>query len=337
MLLRSRSPRSRRPSGGFTVIELVAVIALIALLLALLLVAFSRATGFANRTTSLGALRQLATAVNTYASEHDQALPPGQVSDAELARMRLKAFTNDERATPVDPAYANTWVWRLAPYTSDGWSVAMADDRDRDVVDGLAGDLQNADAGVVATAYETIENRPSIGMNTFFLGGDDVQGDDDQRDLAPWRGGGFDSPAARTITEVRNPSQLMVFAPTVAVADATAANFDPSRPLQGAASLRPPFLTFDDSSSDPQDHVWIDRQWQAADPEFTRIAAGPDGVYDLSTRASGWPVARWGDEAIVPCAHLDGSTSALELSEYFFDMRLWAPRSGTQRFRVDAP
>jgi len=335
MLLRSRSPRSRRPSGGFTIIELIAVVALIALLLALLLVAFRRAAGFANRTTSLGALRQLATAVNTYASEHDQALPPGQVSDTELERMRLKAFTNDERATPVDPTYANTWVWRLAPYTSDGWSVAMADDRDREVVDGLAGDLQNA--ATAATAYEAIENRPSIGMNTFFLGGDDVQGDDDLRNRAPWREEGFDSPAARTITEVRNPSQLMVFAPTVAVVDATAANFDPSRARQGAASLRPPFVRFDDSSSNPQNHVWTERQWQFTDAAFTRIAAGPDGVYDLSTRASGWPVARWGDESIVPCAHLDGSTSALELSEYFFDMRLWAPQSGTQRFRVDAP
>lgn len=328
--------RSARPRG-FTIIELVAVVALIALLLAILLVAFRRASNTASRTASLGALRQLSTAMQAYASDHDQALMPGQVSDAELQRLRLKAFTSDDRQVPVPDLYRNTWVWRLTPYMSDGWEVAMADDRDVDATDAIAGDLVSSDSMARDEAFATVETRPSFGMNTFFLGGDDVQGDDDLRDRAPWRPNGFDSPAARSTAEIRNPSRLMAFAASIAVTDAVATSADVRRPLQGGASLRPPFTDFDDSATDPTQHVWTNRQWEFGDAEYRTIVAGPDGTYDLATRASAWPVARWGDDDIVPCAHMDGSTSSLKLEEYFFDMRLWAPQAGTQRFAVDAP
>src|SRR5438552_2983287 len=62
--------------AGFTLTEMLVVIAVIALLIALLLPALNRARDSANTTRCLSNLRQLASAVNIYVADSHGYLPP---------------------------------------------------------------------------------------------------------------------------------------------------------------------------------------------------------------------------------------------------------------------
>jgi prepilin-type N-terminal cleavage/methylation domain-containing protein/prepilin-type processing-associated H-X9-DG protein len=70
-----RRTRSRRRARGFTLVELLVVIAVMALLAGLLLPALSRARAEARRAACLSNLGQLSKAVCMYASEHDSQFP----------------------------------------------------------------------------------------------------------------------------------------------------------------------------------------------------------------------------------------------------------------------
>lgn len=70
------SPREAARAPGFTLLELLVVIAVGALLLALLLPALNRAQAQARRIVCLNHLRQWGLATHLYAAEHDDYLPP---------------------------------------------------------------------------------------------------------------------------------------------------------------------------------------------------------------------------------------------------------------------
>ncbi len=69
-------PTGRTRAAGFTLIELLVVIAIIAILAALLLPALSRAKANASRIKCLNHLRQLQMAVQMYADDHGDEIPP---------------------------------------------------------------------------------------------------------------------------------------------------------------------------------------------------------------------------------------------------------------------
>lgn len=70
-----RFPRSRSPLGGFTLVELLAVIVVIAILSALALAGTQKARQAADRSASLANLRKTILAVMAYANDNKQALP----------------------------------------------------------------------------------------------------------------------------------------------------------------------------------------------------------------------------------------------------------------------
>lgn len=91
-----RGPKRRPgPAGGFTLIELMVVIAIIALLIAILLPVLGRVREAAQRVQCASNQRQVLTAMNAYAQANHGALPPefevkkNAVSAADLARGKL--------------------------------------------------------------------------------------------------------------------------------------------------------------------------------------------------------------------------------------------------------
>jgi type II secretory pathway pseudopilin PulG len=95
---------SRRGRPGFRLIELVVVVAMLGVLVGLLLPAFLGAGGcYAPRTQCMNNLRQLGLAVNTYAANHNNALP---------------ALTSDA-ARPEYGAYNGGLLFTLLPFIEE--------------------------------------------------------------------------------------------------------------------------------------------------------------------------------------------------------------------------
>jgi prepilin-type N-terminal cleavage/methylation domain-containing protein/prepilin-type processing-associated H-X9-DG protein len=75
----------RQRARGFTLIELLVVIAIIAILAAILFPVFAQAREKARQTTCLSNLRQVGLALQMYAQDYDEILPPTRVDVGNFA------------------------------------------------------------------------------------------------------------------------------------------------------------------------------------------------------------------------------------------------------------
>src|SRR5215471_10108320 len=66
----------KKMKRGFTLVELLVVIAIIGILAALLMTAVSRAKNQASKVTDINNLKQVMTAVHSYAADENDILPP---------------------------------------------------------------------------------------------------------------------------------------------------------------------------------------------------------------------------------------------------------------------
>src|SRR6185436_16911449 len=119
---RGHSPRQKtktRPRCGFTLVELLVVIAIIGILAALILTVVSRARNQAGKATDLNNLKQVMLAVQTYAADCRDVLPPpnwdgGGVTDTKSGWL----YTPDMNAGGTDRFKASTgllWPTLHAP------------------------------------------------------------------------------------------------------------------------------------------------------------------------------------------------------------------------------
>lgn len=108
--------RETRSNAGFTLVELLVVIAVIALLAALLLPALSRSKAAAKRTYRQNNLRQLVTALNLYADDSGF-YPPcsrgirGSTTDVSLWNAYLLPFAANNRDLFYCPSFPDSFRW----------------------------------------------------------------------------------------------------------------------------------------------------------------------------------------------------------------------------------
>ncbi len=109
---------------GFTLVELLVVIAMVGILASLLLPSLQRANAKGKSTFCLNDMRQLAFALHVYAGDHDDALPPNAGSDGiaeTVAKREYLNWVNNVMSWALDPDNTNTMlltVGGLGPYVA---------------------------------------------------------------------------------------------------------------------------------------------------------------------------------------------------------------------------
>ena len=115
-------PRTRkRTSRGFTLIELMVVIAIIAILAGILFPVFAGARDKADQIACISNMRQIGMAFHMYANDWNELLPP-QVVDAATGELGYRNWSygwNNMPSTPTVKASIAYLVYALEPYMQD--------------------------------------------------------------------------------------------------------------------------------------------------------------------------------------------------------------------------
>ncbi len=310
-----------RPNG-FSLIELLMVIAILFVLVGITLVALRSARVGATRAQTLNTMRGMMTAYSAYATEHNGRLMPGFIRDTDIGtgpgqldiKARLKSGYN---LVPGDVA---SYVWRLTPYMDHNWVAVMEDYRDPQLVGRLEtefGDGSAAGTYGAATAGPAqlgIARIPSIGLNSINLGGDSFHG---PADHSPWNDGKRPYVASR-LSDVLNPTKIIVFGTSEARnVPLPAPTGTPS--TLGYCELRAPQAF--DGAGNPVSQWTIDTV--SGSPTEGQVLWGAGGP-------GGTPLARLGDDRI-PIAHLDGHVTTETLGRLSVDLSRWIPDAISQQ------
>ena len=146
--------------AGFTLVELLVVVAILAIVLAALLPVLSNLREASNRAREMAAARSLMAAWQQYAHDSAGAVLPGY-------RAGLSAYDAQRRtiAAQTIGITANRWVWRLAPYLGHDFNALYIGEHERMLRELELSDYSNY-------LYQT-SVFPSFGLNSVWVGGDE--------------------------------------------------------------------------------------------------------------------------------------------------------------------
>ncbi len=210
--------RDRRQ--GFTIVEMLVIIAIITVLIGLLVPALGGVRNRAHKMQEIHALRQVAYAWNMYANSNNDYALPGYVDPDVQADWTARYQFMDRSVIP--PAIAAPWTWRLMPYLDYSHEMVHGhlDEPEFDMI-SMKRDRIAADADLYDEALEIAE-RPRFGYNGYYVGGwwemVEIEGDAVSLyrfwDTKPGVGATLDrsiSVVARSPGTIRNPSNLIIF------------------------------------------------------------------------------------------------------------------------------
>ncbi len=331
-----------RNTRGFTLIELMVVIAIIVLLVTLVAVSLKTVRGGARRTVSLSALKQIMVAYRSYSDDNRGQLLPGFIGanlfapDEPFENLRVTL----PDGTLLEPEDKQSYVWRLAPYVDNAWEVFYTELRDEGLMAQLhaehtCGIYGPGSASTVSCPSVPvpagISERPTYGLNSIFVGGDSVHGGSYATDRNPWDpaiGLGDEILAATRFTQVKNPARLIVFG-AAAKADSSIASLVYEDQVLGFCELRPPYLNLDMGAN-----MWIDPQWKVGARGLVEKTP-PTGFYS-DPPGAGLPIVRNGND-LIAVGLLDGRASLEQASNLSRDMRRWSPFEVASRQTAPPP
>lgn len=148
---------------GFTLTELLVVVAIIGIVVAVVLPVLRGARRTAARVQEAAAMRQVLTAWTSYATDSKGALLPG-------FKTGLPVFQANGEPIPADaygsvPQIAARYPWRLAKYLGFDFRGLYAGD--------AAATLQRYESGDPQQYYYFTSLYPSFGLNSVWVGGDE--------------------------------------------------------------------------------------------------------------------------------------------------------------------
>ena len=180
--------------AGFTLVELLAVLAILGVLLGLALPLISKLRVASERTREVAAARALVSAWQQYAHDSEGMLLPGYKSG-------LPAYDADHEriAAQTIGVAASRWVWRLAPYIGHDMRGMFVGDHETLLQQLEATDPSNY-------LYQT-SVFPSLGLNSVWVGGDENFGGFNSAFLSL-----FGKFYATRLSEIAQPANTIVFA-----------------------------------------------------------------------------------------------------------------------------
>lgn len=264
---------------GFTIVELLVVIAVIGILVSLLLPAVQKARVAADRTDEMSSARQLMLAWDSYAVQFKESVLPGY-------KLGLRAFTadGDQVGEVSNSIAAARYPWRLAPF--------------------LDYDFRSLYRGINARALEAMQQQdlesyvyvvsvsPSLGLNTTWVGGDQ-----NELGFSPSALSNFGRFYVQKLGDIRKPGELMVFA--------SAKGSDPgapeSDPYEGFFRVRSPRFAAGQEerwaetitpSTGPEDSGHVDFRYGG-----TAVIACADGHIETQGADAMRDMRRWANRA----------------------------------------
>jgi prepilin-type N-terminal cleavage/methylation domain-containing protein len=161
-----RAARAGQPSG-FTIVELLVVMAIIAALMGLLLVGLQAARRTGKTTKEKSSLMQIYHGWMQYASNYDDAALPGYIEESVQQNFwKVKYKTKDKTTVPAQ--FAASYPHRLLPYIDHSIDTLYEymEQSDEQYFNGTL-----ADGTLNSTGLEDMALHPAFGYNGYYVGG----------------------------------------------------------------------------------------------------------------------------------------------------------------------